>query len=99
MLFFFFTFNFSLRIRAPGLQLLEEVIALVIDEDEGGEVLDLNLPDGFHTQFGILHTLDALDARLAEYGGNTTDGSQIETTMLLARLCHHVTAVTLGNHH
>ena len=45
-------------------QLLEEVVALVIYKDEGWEVFHVNLPDGFHAQFGIFHALDALDARL-----------------------------------
>ena len=57
--------NSSLMVTgSPGLELLEEVIALVVDEDESGEVFDHNLPDGLHTQFGILYTLDALDAAL-----------------------------------
>ena len=47
-----------------GLELLEEVIALVIDEDECGEVFYRNLPDGFHAEFGIFHALDTLDAAL-----------------------------------
>ena len=49
---------------APGLQLLEEVITLVVHKDESGEVFHLNLPYGFHTQFGVLYALNALDAAL-----------------------------------
>ena len=63
-LFFILQCGCDLVLAAEGLQLLEEVVALVIDEDEGGEVLDLNLPDGFHAELGILHALDALDATL-----------------------------------
>ena len=48
----------------PGLQLLEEVVALVIHQNECGEVFHINLPHGLHAQFGIFHTLDALDAAL-----------------------------------
>ena len=48
----------------PGFQLLEEVVALVIHQDKGGEVLHRDFPDGLHTQFGIFHALDALDAAL-----------------------------------
>ena len=76
--------------RAPGLQGLEEVVALVVDEDECGEVLDLNLPDGLHAKLGILYALDALDARLREYGSDATDGAEIEATMLLTSLSHNV---------
>jgi hypothetical protein len=50
--------------RTPGLQLLEEVVALVIDEDKGREVLDGDLPDSLHAQLRILYALDAFDARL-----------------------------------
>ena len=82
----------------PRLQLLEEVVALVINEDEGGEVLDLNLPDSLHSEFGIFHALDALDARLRQYGSHTTSGTQVETTMLLAGLGHDIAAVAFGNH-
>ena len=48
----------------PGLQLLKEVVALVIHQNECGEVFHINLPHGLHAQFGIFHTLDALDAAL-----------------------------------
>ena len=54
----------NLLAAGAGLELLEEVVALVIHEDEGGEVLNGNLPDSFHAKFGILHTLDALDGAL-----------------------------------
>src|SRR6185369_12532023 len=55
--------------RRDGLaevQLLEEVIALVVDDDEGREVLDLDLPDRLHAELGIFHHLDLLDAVLGE---------------------------------
>ena len=53
-----------LAVRAPGLQLLEEVIALVINEDESWEVLNSDLPDSLHAKLRILYTLDALDRAL-----------------------------------
>ena len=49
------------------LELLEEVIALVIYEDECREVFHLNLPDGFHSEFWVFDTLDALDVILGFY--------------------------------
>src|SRR5690606_41753947 len=51
--------------RSSDLRLLglgEEVVALVVDHDEGGEVLDLDLPDRFHAELGVLEHLDVLDA-------------------------------------
>ncbi len=42
--------------RARGVG--EEVVALVVDDDEGGEVLDLDLPDRLHAELGVLEHLD-----------------------------------------
>ena len=83
---------------SPGLQLLEEVVALVVYEDECREVLYGNLPDSLHAELWILYALDALDGTLRENGSYTTDSSEVETTMLLAGLCHDVATVALGNH-
>ena len=41
-----------------GAYLGEEVVALVIDDDEGGEVLDLDAPYGFHAEFFVLEHFD-----------------------------------------
>ena len=63
----FFTFHYLYLEDCASftwLELLEEVIALVIDEDECWEVLNLNLPDSFHAELWVLNTLDALDAAL-----------------------------------
>ena len=81
------------------LDLLEEVVALVVHEDEGGEVGHFNLPHGFHAEFGIFHALDALDVLLREDGCGTADGAEVETAVLLARIGHHLRAVALGDHH
>ena len=89
----------NLLAAGAGLELLEEVVALVIHEDEGGEVLNGNLPDSFHAKFGILYTLDALDGALRENSSNTADSAEIESSVLLASLCDAVATVTLGNHH
>ena len=51
--------------RSPRLQLLEEVVALVIYEDECREVLYGNLPDSLHTELWVLYALDALDRTLS----------------------------------
>ena len=41
------------RALLAQIQFLEKIIALVVDDDEGGEVLDLDLPDRFHAELGI----------------------------------------------
>ena len=58
----------SRRSRAPSpqIQFLEEIISLVVDDDEGREILDLDAPDRFHAEFGIFHHLNLLDAVLGE---------------------------------
>jgi len=95
----FYSLLLAFLARSPRLQLLEEVVALVIYEDECREVLYGNLPDSLHTELWILYALDALDRALRENGSYTTDGTEIETTMLLAGVCNNLTTVTLGNHY
>ena len=59
--------------RTAWLNLLEEVIALIINEDECREVLYFNLPDSLHTELGILNALDALDIVLCKDSCRATD--------------------------
>ena len=83
---------------SPGLQLLEEVVALVVYEDECREVLYGNLPDSLHAELWVLYALDALDGTLRENGSYTTDSSEVETTVFLASLSNYIATVTLGKH-
>ena len=62
-----------LAAAAARLNLLEEIITLVINEDECWEILNLNLPDSFHTKFRVLNALDALDVVLRKDGCRATD--------------------------
>lgn len=80
------------------LERLEEVVALVIYENEGGEVDDLDLPDGFHTELGILDTLDLLDAVLSKDGGRASDTTEVKSSVLLTSVGDLLTAVALGDH-
>src|SRR5665213_4591188 len=82
------------------IELFEEVIALVVDDDEGGEILDLDLPDRFHAEFGIFLHLDFLDAVLGQVRRRAADGSEIKSAMLLAGVAHLRRAISLrqGNH-
>src|SRR6478736_8638215 len=66
----------------------EEVVALVVDDDEGGEVLDLDLPDRLHAELGVLHHLDRPDAVLREPRGRATDRAQVEAAVLVAGVGH-----------
>jgi len=75
-----------------------EVVALVVDDDEGGEVLDLDLPHGFHAQLGIVEHLDPADAVLGELGCGATDRSQVEAAVRVAGVGHGLATVALGQH-
>ena len=77
----------AMLVRATCLgQLLEEVVALVVYEDEGGEVFDLDFPDGFHAEFGIFDALDGLDVVLGEDSRRATNRTEVETTILLTSI-------------
>ena len=65
---------FCLLARAvQGFDLLEEVIALVVHQDECGEVFYFDLPDGFHAQFGELYAFDVLDVVLRQDSSGAND--------------------------
>src|SRR6202041_1833726 len=89
----------EVRTPSPQIQFLEEVVALVIDDDEGREILDLDAPDRFHAEFGIFHHLDLLDAVLGEVRRSAADRAEIEAAVLLAGLAHRRRAVALRQHH
>jgi hypothetical protein len=36
---------------------LEEIIALIVDDNEGREINNLNLPNGFHAKLSVLQNL------------------------------------------
>src|SRR5687767_5314519 len=57
---------------------VEEVVALVVDDDEGGEVLHLDPPHRLHAQLGVLEHLDLADAVLRQTGCRPTDRPEVE---------------------
>ena len=78
--------------------LCEEIVALVVHQNEGGEVLHLNLPDGFHAQFRVFQQFHLPDVILGQDGGGTADGTQVKAAVLLAGVRHLLAAVALGDH-
>jgi len=66
-------------------EVLEEVLALVVHDHKGREVLHFDAPHGLHAQLGVLQHLHLLDAVLRETSGGTTDRAQVEAAVLLAR--------------
>ena len=93
-----FDFLFEYGASLARFQLLEEVVALIVHEDECREVLHFDLPDSLHTQFGVLHALDGLDIVLRQDSSRTTDRTEVETTVLLTSIRHIDGAVALGEH-
>src|SRR6187549_241180 len=77
-------------------QFLEEVIALVVNDDESREILDLDLPDRFHPEFGIFVHFYFLDALFGELCGAAADGGEVKAAVLLARVAHLRRTIPLG---
>ena len=88
----------SLTFARCLLELLEEVVTLIVNNDEGGEVLDVDLPHGLHTELLHIKDLDLLDGVLREDSRGATNGAQVEALVLLASFGDLLGAVTLGEH-
>src|SRR5260370_34647387 len=58
-----------LAARGPG----EEIIPLVVDDDERGEVAHLDLPDRLHPRFWVLQHVDLGDAVLRQFCRDAAD--------------------------
>src|SRR3990167_10757805 len=66
------------------LEVAEEIVALVVGDDEGREVLDLDAPDRFHPELRVFQHLDLLDDVLRQDRRRPADRAEIEALMLLA---------------
>jgi hypothetical protein len=62
-----------------------EIVALVVDQNEGREVLDRDLIDRLHPELGIGHDLLAGDVVLGQPGGRAADRAKVESSVGLAR--------------
>jgi enoyl-CoA hydratase/carnithine racemase len=74
------------RSRGLGADLLEEVVALVVDHDERREVDHVDLPDGLHAEFGVLEHLDLGDVVEREPGSRAADRTEVEAAVRAARI-------------
>src|SRR5512141_736344 len=61
---------------------LEEIVALVVHQDVGREVLHLDEPDGFHAQLREVEALDLADVLLRQDGGGAADAAEVEAAVL-----------------
>src|SRR5260370_35123382 len=75
----------SERLSRPSaeVELLEKIVALVVDDDEGGKLFDLDPPDRLHAELGIFQYFDLADAVLGEACGRAPDRAEIEAAVLL----------------
>ncbi len=55
------------------LQLFEKIIALVVCQDKGREVLHLDFPDRLHAQFRVVYALHLCDVFFCQQGGRPAD--------------------------
>src|SRR5688572_31259587 len=83
------------RRRPPLHPARVEVVALVVGDDERGEVLDFDPPDRLHAEILVLLHLDLLDAVIGEARRRTADRAEVEAAVLLARVAHLRAAVAL----
>ena len=73
-------------------------MTLVVDDDECGEILDVNLPHGLHAELWELEDVDFFNVVLGENGGGTADGTEVKTAVSLARASDGAGSITLGEH-
>src|SRR5262249_61455292 len=81
---------------SPQVQVLEEVVAFVVDDDEGREIDHFDAPDRFHAEFGIFDAFDLLDAMFRKIGRGAADRGEIEAAVLFASLAHRRRAIAFG---
>src|SRR5579883_1069289 len=85
--------------RLSWIKLLEEVIALVVDDNEGGKILNLDFPDRFHAKLWVFQKLDSFDAVLREPCRRAADRAKIKSAVFRAGNAHLRRAVAFGNHY
>ena len=84
--------------RAPRSDALEEIVSFVINEDEGREVFDFDLPDGFHAEFGEFDDFDLLDVFFGKDGGGAADAAEVEAAVFFAGVGDLLAAISFGDH-
>ena len=76
----------------------EEVVAFVIDDDDGGEIDDFDFADGFHAEFFKVDDFNGFNIFFREEGGGPADRSEVETAVFAAGFGYVGGAVAFGEH-
>ena len=69
------------------LDLLEEIVAFIIDENKRREIFHFDFPDRLHPQFRIRHALKALDALLRQHRRRAADAAEVEAAVFVEKIC------------
>ena len=67
-------------------EVCEEIVAFVIYNDKGWEILHINLANGLHTELWEVYNLNRLDRVFSEDCSRTSDRAEVETTICLASI-------------
>ena len=76
----------------------EEVVAFVVDDDDGGEVDDVDFANGFHAEFFEVDEFDGGNIFFGEEGGGSADGAEVEAAVFAAGFGDLGGAVAFGEH-
>ena len=76
----------------------KEIVTLIIYDDEGREILHINLANSLHTKLWEVYNLDRLDRVLREDCSRTTDRAELEAAICLASISNSRRTVTLSYH-
>src|SRR5436305_10788344 len=81
--------------RSGSCESAVKIVALVVDDNKGREIDDLDPPDRLHPELGIFDRFDLLDAVLREARRRPADRAKIEAAVFLAGVAHLGAAVAL----
>lgn len=76
----------------------EKVVALVVHEDEGGEIFDRDFPDGFHAKLRKGDDFLGADVVLGKECGGTASGAEVEAAVGFAGVADLFGAISFGEH-
>src|SRR5690606_30067226 len=85
--------------RPAPVDLVKEIVAFIIDDDESWEILHLDAEDSFHSELFVLDDLDLFDGVLRKTRRRTTNGAEVEPAILRARRSDGPRTIALGKHH
>src|SRR5262245_10192653 len=82
--------------RVLPLSVLVEIAAVAVVEHDGGELLDLEPPDGLGAEVLVRHELRLLDVP-RQQGTGAADGAEVNPFELLQRVFHGLAAIALAD--